>query len=145
MADALRLLSYDGGGPAAIFMSDQPKRHVLVWVDKVFIESEGMLHLLEEAGVLVYNRASRQSGWEKIVEAAENAGGFAISGSMVEDRHAAGIWICPQDESLQIMIPWGVVRTVISAQQPESEKIYGLISGIADRHDKMTGTLTEKN
>ena len=127
-------------------MSDQPKRHVLVWVDKVFIESEGMLHLLEEAGVLVSNRASRQAGWEKIVEAAENTGGFAISGTVVDDRHGAGIWICPQGgESLEIMIPWGVVRTVITAQQPESEKIFGLITGIAERHDKITTDMTGKN
>ena len=108
-------------------MSDDAKRHVLVWVDKTFIESEGMLHILEETGVL----ASHHSNWEKIVEAAENSGGFALSGTLVDDRHGAGIWICPMDgETLEIMIPWPMVRSVVTARQPESEKIFGLIAGI---------------
>ena len=53
----------------------EPPRHVLVFVTAEFLESEGMLHILQETGAI----AGHQEDWEKIVEAAENSGGFALA------------------------------------------------------------------
>jgi len=30
----------------------EPRRHVLVWVAQEFLESEGMLHILQESGAV---------------------------------------------------------------------------------------------
>ena len=66
----------------------EPRRHVLVWVAAEFLESEGMLHILQESGAI----SGQEKDWEKIVEAAENSGGFALGGKLVDPHHGAGIW-----------------------------------------------------
>jgi hypothetical protein len=111
-------------------MSNQARSHVLVWVDKTFIESEGMLHILRETGVLV----TKNADWEKVVEAAENSGGFALSGTLMDEHHGAGIWIKPEgDSGLEIMIPWGAVRSVVTATEPTSTKIFSLVNVLSGR------------
>jgi hypothetical protein len=101
----------------------EPRRHVLVWVAAEFLESEGMLHILHESGSM----PSEAKDWAKIVEGAEDYGGFALSGKLVDPNHGAGIWIAPvQDPGLEIMIPWHFVRSVVTAQEERQIKTFGL-------------------
>ena len=100
-----------------------PSRHVLVWVDAEFLESEGMLHILRESGVIT----GGEQDWEKLVAAAENSGGFAVGGMLVESNHGAGIWISPLEmPGLEIMIPWHFVRSVVTASEHLQGKMFGL-------------------
>src|SRR3954469_5800801 len=100
-----------------------PRRHVLVWVAAEFLESEGMLHILHESGAI----PGREQDWEKIVAAAEDSGGFAIGGILVDSNHGAGIWISPfSGPGLEIMIPWHFVRSVVTASEHLQDKIFGL-------------------
>jgi hypothetical protein len=101
----------------------EPRRHVLVWVAAEFLESEGMLHILHEFGSI----SGSEKSWEKIVAGAEDSGGFALSGQLVDPNHGAGIWISPlQDPGLEIMIPWHFVRSVVTAQEQHQIKSFGL-------------------
>ena len=100
-----------------------PSRHVLVWVDAEFLESEGMLHILRECGAI----SGGEEDWEKLVAAAEDSGGFALGGMLVESNHGAGIWISPPNMAgLEIMIPWRFVRSVVTASEHLQSKIFGL-------------------
>ena len=100
-----------------------PRRHILVWVTAEYIQSEGMLHILQEAQAI----PGYEDDWDRILEAAENTGGFALGGMLVEMHHGAGIWISPHaDEAVEIMIPWQFVRSVVTAQEPLSTKMFGL-------------------
>jgi hypothetical protein len=100
-----------------------PNRHVLVWVDAEFLESEGMLHILQESGAI----SSGEQDWEKLVAAAEDSGGFALGGVLVDSNHGAGIWISPPNTpGLEIMIPWHFVRSVVTASEQLQSKIFGL-------------------
>jgi hypothetical protein len=93
-------------------MSTEARKHVLVWTAPEFLQSEGMLRLLQEVGLV----PDLDEDGNKVLEAAENTGGFALSGTLVEVHHGAGIWISPaSDPGIEIMIPWGMVRSVISA------------------------------
>lgn len=107
-----------------------PCRHVLVWVDAEFLESEGMLHILQESGAIT----GQEQEWEKLVAAAEDSGGFALGGTLVESNHGAGIWISPPDTpELEIMIPWHFVRSVVTASEQHQSKIFGLARSGAKR------------
>jgi hypothetical protein len=118
--------------------TSEPRRHVLVWVAPEFLESEGMLRILQEVGAI----PGQEAEWEKIVEAAENTGGFALGGMLVESGHGAGIWISPpNDHGLEMLIPWHFVRSVLTAQQPQSSKIFGLAAELAKQPN---GTHGEK-
>ena len=100
-----------------------PSRHVLVWVDAEFLESEGMLHILQESGAITV----REEDWEKIVAAAEDSGGYALGGTLVDSNHGAGIWISPPNTAgLEIMIPWHFVRSVVTASEHLQSKMFGL-------------------
>ena len=100
-----------------------PGRHVLVWVDAEFRESEGMLHILKESGAIT----GGEQDWEKLVAAAEDSGGFALGGMLVESNHGAGIWISPLNSSgLEIMIPWHFVRSVVTASEHLQSRMFGL-------------------
>ena len=106
----------------------EPRRHVLVWVAAEFLESEGMLHILQESGAV----PGQEKDWEKIVEACENSGGFALAGKLVDVNHGAGIWISPPgDAGLEIMIPWHSVRSVVTAEEHHPIKIFGLVKELA--------------
>ena len=108
----------------------ETRRHVLVWVTKEFLESEGMLHILQESGAV----PGQEKDWEKIVEACENSGGFALAGKLVDVNHGAGIWISPPgDAGLEIMIPWHSVRSVVTAEEQHQIKIYGLVKELAKK------------
>jgi hypothetical protein len=101
-------------------------RHILVWVTAEYIQSDGMLHILQEAQAI----PGHEDNWEKILEAAENTGGFALGGTLVELHHGAGLWISPHgNEALEIMIPWQFVRCVVTAQEPLAGKMFGLPAG----------------
>jgi hypothetical protein len=101
----------------------QPSRHVLVWVDAEFLESEGMLHILQESGAI----GGGEQDWEKLVAAAEDSGGFALGGMLVDSNHGAGIWISPPNTpGLELMIPWHFVRSVVTASEQLQSKIFGL-------------------
>jgi hypothetical protein len=101
----------------------QPSRHVLVWVDAEFLESEGMLQILQESGAIT----NREQDWEKLVAAAEDSGGFALSGILIDSNHGAGIWISPPSTpGLEIMIPWHFVRSVVTASEHLQSKMFGL-------------------
>lgn len=103
-----------------------PRRHVMVWVAPEYIQSEGILQILQEAEVIPGHAQS----WEKILEASQNTGGFGLGGTLVEMHHGAGIWISPHaNPGLEIMIPWASVRAVVTAQEPLSSKLFGLKEG----------------
>jgi hypothetical protein len=111
----------------------ESRRHVLVWVTKEFLESEGMLHILQESGAV----PGQEKDWEKIVEACENSGGFALAGKLVDVNHGAGIWISPPgDAGLEIMIPWHSVRSVVTAEEQHQIKIFGLVKELAKQPGK---------
>jgi|SRR3954470_6027464 len=111
--------------------SPEQRRHVLVWVAAEFLESEGMLHILQETGAIPGSSLS----WEKLVEAAENSGGFALGGTLVEMHHGAGIWISPPGEpGIEIMIPWQVVRSVVTAQEQQAARMFGLAADRVKRN-----------
>ena len=104
-------------------MSSDNRLHALVWVDKEFLESEGMLHILHETGLI----ADKTANWETVVEAAENTGGFALSGLLAEANHGAGIWIAPaHGSSLQMLIPWRAVKCVVTAEKVHETEVFNL-------------------
>lgn len=104
-------------------MANESNRYALVWVDKGFLESEGMLRILDETGMI----ASQGADWEKLVEAAENTGGFALSGILVDAERGPGLWLAsPEAGGIEILIPWHVVRCVVTAQEPPAKHVIGL-------------------
>jgi len=106
----------------------EPQQHVLVWVAPQFLQSTGMLRILREAEFF----SIPEEAWGKFVQEAEEAGGFALGGTLVESNHGAGIWIAPPNvHGLQLMIPWPFVRSVVTAQDPHSPKIFGLMAELA--------------
>jgi hypothetical protein len=115
--------------------SPEPQRNVLVWVTADFLESEGMLHILQQSGALT----GQEEDWEKIVEAAENSGGFALGGLLVDSHHGAGIWIAPAgDAGLEILIPWQFVRSVVTAQAQHAARMFGLATEALKRSSSKT-------
>jgi len=110
------------------------RQHVLVWVAPQFLQSTGMLRILKEAEFL----SLPEEDWGKFIQAAEEAGGFALGGMLVESNHGAGIWISPQQgRGLELMIPWPFVRSVITAQDPQSPKMFGLMADLS--HEPVSG------
>jgi hypothetical protein len=104
------------------------QKHVLLWVAPEFLQSKGMLRILEEVGAIGLKTGQA----DEITEAAVRAGGFAISGALIDANHGAGIWISPgESENLQLMIPWGFVRCSVMAETPKSAKIFGLAADLA--------------
>ena len=81
-----------------------------------------MLRILEETGLIEPGVPKAQ-----VTESAEAAGGCAITGLLVEPQHGAGIWIAPEaSPGLELMIPWGFVRGVVTAESPKTKQILGL-------------------
>lgn len=101
------------------------RRHVLIWVAPEFLRSSGMTQLFREAGIFL----PPESELEEYVQAAEQAGGFALTGKLVESNHGAGIWISPVNlAGLELMVPWHFVRSVVTAETPQSSKILGFMT-----------------
>jgi hypothetical protein len=67
-----------------------------------------------------------------LTRAAHEAGGFAITGSLVESGHGAGIWICPVNvPALELMVPWHYVRCVVTAEAPQAPRVFGLMTDLS--------------
>lgn len=104
------------------------RRNVLIWVAPEFLRSSGMIQLFKEAEVF-----SPPEDLEEYIRSAEAAGGFAVTGKLVDANHGAGIWICPVNTpGLDLMLPWQFVKGVVTAESPKSAKIFGLMTE-ADR------------
>jgi hypothetical protein len=68
---------------------------------------------------------------EEYIRSAEAAGGFAMTGTLAESRHGAGIWISPVGSpGLELMVPWQFVKSVVTAESAES-KVFGLMRDFA--------------
>lgn len=105
-----------------------PEKHVLLWVAPEFLQSPGVIKILEQVGALDLKSGTT----EEVMEAAARSGGFALSGELIDMNHGAGIWIAPQDSKhLRVMIPWGFVRCTVLAEAPQASKIFGLASDLA--------------
>ena len=110
-------------------MNDAPK-HVLIWVAPEFLRSSGMVQLFTEAGIL----SPPEDGLDEYIRAAEAAGGFALTGLLAEIHHGAGIWISPTNVAgLELMIPWQFVKSVVTAETPQSSRAFGLMNDRAQR------------
>ena len=103
------------------------RRHVLIWVSPEFLKSPGMIQIFKEAGIFL----PPVDELEEYFHAAEDAGGFALTGRLVEANHGAGIWICPVNvPGLELMVPWQFVKSVVTAADPPSTKIFGLVTDL---------------
>jgi hypothetical protein len=104
------------------------RRHVLVWVAPEFLKSSGMIQLFTEAAIF----EPPGDDLEEYIQAAEEAGGFALTGQLAEANHGVGIWISPNNvPGLELMIPWHFVKSVVTAESPQSSKVFGLMSDLA--------------
>ncbi len=107
---------------------NEPRRHVLIWVAPEFLKSSGMIQLFTEASIFV----PPQDDLEEYIRSAEAAGGFALTGRLAEANHGAGIWISPVNvPGLELMVPWHLVKSVITAESTQSSKAFGLMSDLA--------------
>jgi hypothetical protein len=99
-------------------------RHVLLWVTPEFLKSSGMIQLFIEAGIFF----PQGEELDEYIQAAVASGGFAITGTLAETHHGAGIWISPVDTpGLELMVPWQFVRSVVTAESPQPPKAFGLM------------------
>lgn len=106
----------------------EPRRHVLIWVAPEFLKSSGMIQLFTEASIFL----PPQNDLDEYIRSAEAAGGFAMTGRLAEANHGAGIWISPVNvPGLELMIPWSLVRSVVTAESTQSSKAFGLMSDLA--------------
>lgn len=107
----------------------EARRHVLIWVAPEFLQSSGMIQLFTEAGIFF----PRQEELEEYIRSAVAAGGFALTGTLADAHHGAGIWISPVGVSgLELMIPWQLVRSVITAETPQPPKAFGLMRDLVE-------------
>lgn len=112
---------------------NKARRHVLIWVAPEFLKSSGMIQLFTEADIFV----PPENDLDEYIRAAEAAGGFAMTGSLAEVNHGAGIWISPVTvPGLELMIPWQFVKSVVTAESPQSSKVFGLMSDLAQPNDE---------
>jgi hypothetical protein len=73
--------------------------------------------------------------WRELAEAAEVTGDFALSGKLVDCDHPAGVWISPPSgHGLQVLVPWHFVISLVTAEEPQSSKTFGLIMDAAERN-----------
>lgn len=104
------------------------RRHVLIWVAPEFLRSSGMVQLFIEAGIFL----PQEDELDEYIRSAEAAGGFAMTGMLAEAQHGAGIWISPVNgPGLELMIPWQFVKSVVTAESPQSSKAFGLMRDLA--------------
>jgi hypothetical protein len=106
----------------------EPRRHVLIWVTPEFLKSSGMIRIFTEAGILF----PQDEDLNEYIRSAVAAGGFAMTGTLVEAHHGAGIWISPVGlPALELMVPWQFVQSVITAETPQPPKAFGLTRELA--------------
>ncbi len=107
---------------------NEPRRHVLIWVAPEFLKSSGMIQLFTEASIFF----PPQDDMHEYIRSAEAAGGFAMTGRLAEANHGAGIWISPVNvPGLELMIPWHLVKSVVTAESTQSSKAFGLMRDLA--------------
>jgi len=107
-------------------MSDV-RPHVLLWIAPEFLRSPGMIRLFTEAGIFV----APEGDMDQYMRSAEAAGGFAMTGKLAEANHGAGIWISPADiPGLELMVPWSFIRSVVTAESPQSSRAFGLMQDL---------------
>jgi hypothetical protein len=100
------------------------RRHVLLWIAPEFLKSPGLIRLFTEAGIFL----PPEDDMDEYMRSAEAAGGFAMTGKLAEANHGAGIWISPADiPGLELMVPWPFVRSVVTAESPQSSRAFGLM------------------
>jgi hypothetical protein len=93
-----------------------------------FLKSSGLVRLFTEAGIFL----PPTEELEEYAQSAETAGGFAMTGTLAETGHGAGIWISPVNvPGLELMIPWQFVKSVITAESPQASKVFGLMNNAA--------------
>ena len=106
----------------------EARRHVLIWVSPEFLKSSGMIQLFTEASVFL----PPQNDLNEYISSAEAAGGFAMTGRLAEANHGAGIWISPVNvPGLELMIPWHLVKSVVTAESAHSSTAFGLMRDLA--------------
>jgi hypothetical protein len=106
---------------------NETRRHVLLWIAPEFLRSSGMIRLFTEAGIFV----PPQDEMDEYMRSAEAAGGFAMTGQLAEANHGAGIWISPADiPGLELMVPWPFIRSVVTAESPQSSRAFGLMQDL---------------
>lgn len=121
----------------------ETRRHVLLWIAPEFLRSPGLLRLFTEAGIFL----PPEDDMEEYVRSAEAAGGFAMTGKLAEANHGAGIWISPADlPGLELMVPWPFVRSVVTAESPQSSRAFGLMQDLvqSNRGAQKTQASTKK-
>src|SRR5215472_8514078 len=102
----------------------ETRRYVLLWIAPEFLKSPGLLRLFTEAGIFL----PPEDDMEEYMRSAEAAGGFAMTGKLAEANHGAGIWISPAEiPGLELMVPWSFVKSVVTAESPESSPAFGLM------------------
>ncbi len=107
----------------------EPRRHVLIWLTPEFLKSSGMIQLFTEAGIFF----PQGRELDEYIRSAVAAGGFAITGTLAEAQHGAGIWISPVDTpGLELMIPWQFVKSVVTAESPQPPKAFGLMRELVE-------------
>lgn len=107
---------------------NEPQRHVLIWVAPEFLNSSGMIRVFTEAGIVF----PQDADLEEYIHSAVAAGGFAMTGTLAEAHHGAGIWISPVGvPALELMVPWQFVRSVITAETPQPPRAFGLTTDLA--------------
>ncbi len=117
------------------------RKHVLIWVAPEFLRSSGMVQLFTEAGIFV----PPDDELEEYIRSAEAAGGFAMTGTLAELHHGSGIWISPISvPGLELMVPWQFVKSVVSADSPQSSKVFGLMNEMAQPNGLQSGETLRK-
>jgi hypothetical protein len=107
----------------------ETRKHILIWVDPEFLRSSGMVQLFTEGGLLVLP----ERGLPEFIRSADEAGGFAMTGRLVDPFHGAGVWICPESAlELEVMLPWHYVKSMVTAETPRMPKMFGLMTDLAE-------------
>ena len=113
----------------------EPQRHVLIWVAPEFLKSSGMIRLFTEAGIF----SPPENDLDGYIRSAEASGGFAMTGKLAEANHGAGVWISPVNvPGLELMIPWQFVKSVVTAESPQSSKAFGLMDKLTQPNGSAT-------
>lgn len=123
----------------------EAQRHVLIWIAPEFLKSSGMIQLFTEAGMFF----PQGDELDEYIQSAATAGGFAMTGTLAEANHGAGIWISPVDSpGLELMVPWQFVRSVVTAESPHPPKAFGLMREMVETNGtrgKQTGGTKSRN
>ena len=107
----------------------EPRRHVLIWVTPEFLRSSGMIQLFTEAGIFF----PQGEELDEYMQSAVAAGGFAMTGTLAEAHHGAGIWISPVSiPGLELMVPWQFVKSVVTAESQQPPKAFGLMRDLVE-------------